>query len=164
MEHWKVKSLAFRIPMVWRELKGHGKECYFCSHVVDEWNVKISIKFNILTCLVLCDRFLMSQVSQFHCLQEFWKQLEDSVSEKFWFDIQLTKSSEYECDDDQQPKLFNQAKLNDLVRDLNLPKASAPILGFRMKAKHMLSTDTTFVDIDIVKMNEYIISLPKNTL
>ena len=29
------KSLAFGIPMVWRELKGHGKECYFCSCVVD---------------------------------------------------------------------------------------------------------------------------------
>ena len=33
--------------------------------------------------------------------------------------------------------------MNDLVRDLKLPKASALILGFRLKAKGMLSTDTT---------------------
>ena len=51
--------------------------------------------------------------------------------------------------DDQQPKTFNQAELNDLVRDLNLPKASVlgsglNILGSRLNAKHMLSTDTTF--------------------
>ena len=41
--------------------------------------------------------------------------VEDSVSEKSWSDSQLTESSEYECDDDQQPKSFNQAELNDLV-------------------------------------------------
>ena len=59
-------------------------------------------------------------------------------------DIQLTECLEYECDDDQQPKPFNQAELNDLVRDLNLPKSSVLILGSRLKAKRMLSTDTTF--------------------
>ena len=69
--------------------------------------------------------------------------VEDSISEKSWSDSQLTESSKFECDDDQQPKPFNQAELNDLVRDLNLPKASALILGSRLKAKRMLSTDTT---------------------
>ena len=61
-------------------------------------------------------------------------------------DSQLTKCSEDEYDD-QQPKPFNQAELNDLVRDLNLPKASALILGSRLKAKctGMLSFNTTFV-------------------
>ena len=57
------------------------------------------------------------------------KTVEVSVSIKFWSDSQLTERSEYECDDDQQPKPFNQAELNDLVRDLNLPKASALVLG-----------------------------------
>ena len=56
----------------------------------------------------------------------------------------MTESSEYECDDDQQSKSFNQAELNDFVKNLTLPKASALILGFRLKAKRMLSTDTTF--------------------
>ena len=44
----------------------------------------------------------------------------------------------------QQPKFFHQVELNDRVRDLNLPKASALILGSRLKTKRMLSTDTTF--------------------
>ena len=48
--------------------------------------------------------------------------VEDSVSEKSWSDSQLAESSKCECDDDQQPKPFNQAELNHLVRDLNLPK------------------------------------------
>ena len=29
--------------------------------------------------------------------------VEDSVSEKYWSDSQLTEISEYECDDDPQP-------------------------------------------------------------
>ena len=45
----KQKSLAFGVPMVWREPNGHGKKCYFCSCVVAESMLKISIKFNILT-------------------------------------------------------------------------------------------------------------------
>ena len=81
------------------------------------------------------------------------KTVEDSVSEKPWSDSQL--SSECECDDDQQPKPFDKAELNDLVRDLNLPKASALILGSGLKAKHMLSTDTTFAWYKL-RENEYI--------
>ena len=83
--------------------------------------------------------------------------VEDSISEKSWCDSQLTESSEYECDDDQQPKPFNQAELNDLVRDLNLPKTSALTLGFRLKAKRMLSTDTTFARYKHRK-NEYTVT------
>ena len=67
----------------------------------------------------------------------------------------MTESSGYECDDDQQPKPFNQAKLNDLVRDLNLSKASALILGSTLKAKRMLSTDATFAMYKH-RENEYI--------
>ena len=48
--------------------------------------------------------------------------VEDSVGEESLSDSQFTECSGYECDDDQQPKPFNQAELNDLVRDLNLPK------------------------------------------
>ena len=70
--------------------------------------------------------------------------VEVSASENFWSDSQLTENSEYECDDDQHPKSFNQTELNDLVRDLNFPKASALILGSILKPKRMLCTDTTF--------------------
>ena len=42
-----------------------------------------------------------------------------------------------------------------LSGDLNLPKASALILGSRLKAKHMLSTDTTLAGYKHCE-NEYI--------
>ena len=123
--------------MVWREPNGHGKECCFCSSVVDGYHVKNKhkIQYPNLPCAVRPIPHgpgvpipLLSR-----------------VLEAAWSDSQLTESSEYECDDDQQPKPFNQAELNYLVRDLNFPKASALILGSRLKAKRMLSTNTTFV-------------------
>ena len=70
--------------------------------------------------------------------------VEDSVSKKSLSDSQLAECSEYQYDDNQQPKPFNQAELNDLVRDLNFPKASSLILGSRLKAKRILCTDTAF--------------------
>ena len=81
------------------------------------------------------------------------KTVKESVSEKSWSDSQL--SSECECDDDQQPKPFDKAELNDLVRDLNLPKGSALILGSGLKAKHIISTDITFAWYKL-RENDYI--------
>ena len=62
--------------------------------------LKISIKFNIETCFAPYNQFLMSQVYQFHYLQEFLKTVEDSVSEESLPDSQLTDCSEYEYGDD----------------------------------------------------------------
>ena len=41
LRQWSTgKSLAFGIPMVCREQKGHGKEYYFCLCDVDGYNAK----------------------------------------------------------------------------------------------------------------------------
>ena len=130
--------------MVWREPNGHGKECYFCSCVVAGFNVKNKhkIQYPNLTCAIRPIPHVPSVPIPLP--PRVLKTVEDSVSEKSLSDSQSTDCSEYKYGDDQQPKLFNQAELNDLVRDLNLPKTSALILGSRLKAKRMLCTDTTF--------------------
>ena len=103
----KQESLAFGIPMVWREPKEHGKECYFCSYVVDEYNVKNKhkIQYPNLPCAVrpIADGPGVPIPLPPTALET----VEDFVSENSWSDSQLTESSEYECDDDQQPKPFN---------------------------------------------------------
>ena len=142
--------------MFWREPKGHGKEWYFCSCVVDGCNVKNKhkIQYPHLPCAV--QPIPLGPGVSISLPPRVLETVEDSVSEKFWSDSQLTESSEYECDDDnQQPKSFHQAELNDLVRDLNLPKASALILDSRLKTKRVLSTDTTFAWYEH-RENEYI--------
>jgi hypothetical protein len=42
-------------------------------------------------------------------------------------------SSESEYEDPNKPHLVAQSELNDLVRDLNLSKAQAELLGSRLK-------------------------------
>ena len=41
------------------------------------------------------------------------------------------------------PQLFSQTELNDMVRDLNLSKERAEVLGSTLKSKNLLATGTT---------------------
>ncbi|GFV17982.1 ras-related protein Rab-28 [Trichonephila clavipes] len=42
------------------------------------------------------------------------------------------------------PELFSQSDLNDLVRDLGLPKDTAEVLGSRLKERHLLNSSVSF--------------------
>ena len=55
-----------------------------------------------------------------------------------------TDDSSLYNDDRNNPKLFTQPELNDLVRDLNLPKECAELLGSRLKEKNLLAGGTLF--------------------
>ena len=46
--------------------------------------------------------------------------------------------SNFAISDSEEPKLFNQSDLNDLVRELNLSKDGAQLLASRLKERHML--------------------------
>ena len=142
MKHWEVKAFS-----IWRfnGSDGHGKKCYFCSCVVAGINAKNNHKtrYPNLPCAVRL--IVYGPGVPIPLPLRDLKTVEASVSEESLSDSRLTECSEYEYDDDQQPKPFNQAEINNLVRDLNLPKASALILDSRLKAKRMLCTNTTFV-------------------
>ena len=119
--------------MVWWEPKEHGKECYFCSCVVDGYKVKNKHKIQHPNLPCALRPILHGPGNPIPFLSRVFETIEDSISEKSWSDSQSTESSKYECDDDQQPKPFNQAEQNHLVRNLNLPKSSALILGSRFE-------------------------------
>ena len=52
-----------------------AKNASFAHALLMGTMLKISIKFNIRTCLVPCNEFHVGQVTQFHSVQECWKQL-----------------------------------------------------------------------------------------
>ena len=62
------KSLTFGVPMVWREPKGHGNHCYFCTCNVSGFNMKN--KHNIRIYHLLYGLFFMAQMFRYlHFLQ-----------------------------------------------------------------------------------------------
>ena len=64
---------------------------------------------------------------------------ESSSSQDETQSIATTDDASFPDDNDEQPKLFSKNELNDLVRDLNLPKDSAELLASRLKDKNMLN-------------------------
>jgi hypothetical protein len=56
-------------------------------------------------------------------------------SEEESAEVKQVDSDYSDYDTDTQPELFSQEELNDLVRDLGLPKDSAELLGSRLKSK-----------------------------
>ena len=57
---------------------------------------------------------------------------------------QSEEKSEYECSEDERIKRFSQENLNDLVRDLDLRKVTAVLLGSQLKSRNLLEYKVTF--------------------
>ena len=138
----KQKSMSFGVPMVWREPKGHGNDCYFCSCNVSGFNVKN--KHNIpYPNLPSAIRPILHQPDVLvPTPPPVLIDVEDSTTSS---DLSSSEcQSEYECFEGERPRLFSQEELNDLVRDLDLPKVSAVLLGSRLKSRNMLDSEVTF--------------------
>ena len=87
--------------MFWREPKRHGKKCYFCSCVVDGYNIKNKHKIQYPNLLFVVRPIPHRPGVPIPLSPKVLETVaEDSVSEKSWSDSQLKESSEYECDDD----------------------------------------------------------------
>jgi len=63
-------------------------------------------------------------------------------------EVKVISESEHESssdfEEDERPKFFSQEEMNDLVRDLNLPKDPAEFLGSRFKNKNVLLPGVSF--------------------
>ncbi|KAL3273470.1 hypothetical protein HHI36_014913 [Cryptolaemus montrouzieri] len=109
--------------MVWREQKNHSVDCYFCLCNVkgynSKWKQAISYP-NLQSAIRPIPHGTEIPVPKVPAtLEEVPSSDEDGAVPTA--DEQLT----FEFEDDRSPKLFCQGELNDLVRDLNLPKNKA---------------------------------------
>ncbi|KAI6651281.1 hypothetical protein LOD99_5429 [Oopsacas minuta] len=138
------KSLSFGIPMIWREPQNHISDCYFCMANNSGFNAKTKslIKYpNLHSAIRPVPHSIDVPVPTFTNL--------DVISE---IDDCETRDSLIREDEDfipcvsrsNSPQLFNQSELNDLVRDLDLPKESAELLGSGLKEKNLLLPETKF--------------------
>ena len=139
----KTKSFRFGVPMVWREQKNHFDDCYFCMVDLKGFNrhkKKSWIYPDLESARRPVPHCEYIPVSQFSHLPEkpsewdFVHQASESCSES---DV----SSIFE-ESSTSPKQFNQEKLSDLIRDLNLSKEASEVLASRLKDKKCLSVGT----------------------
>lgn len=140
----KVKSLPFAIPMVWREPTDHSTDCYFCivktagiggknRHKISYPNIPSAIR------PIRHDETLPIPVFSGFLLDDDMETLESDSSELEEMAIDSAgSSSDSYTQTSSAPKLFNQAELNDLVRDLDLSKSAAELLSSRLQEKNLL--------------------------
>jgi hypothetical protein len=137
----KRKSLSFGIPMVWREQQNHFNDCYFCTVNISGFSSKtksVIVYPNLPSAIrpvphsdeVPVPRFTTLDISEDDAEQD---PSVDDVEEDSDFSVPV---------EDRTPKLFSQGELNDLVRDLNLPKKSAELLSSRLNDKNLLAPGT----------------------
>ncbi|GBL93711.1 hypothetical protein AVEN_166756-1 [Araneus ventricosus] len=125
------KAFLFGIPMIWREPKNHTDDWFFfffCSSDLSGYNFKN--KKNIL------------YPNHQSALRPVLHNLGIPVIPKNIEDLSPDSDSDSMIQDNDDPQLFAQMELNDLVQDLGLSKEPTEILGSRLKGKKMLAAGT----------------------
>ena len=137
------KSLRFGIPMVWRELKNHFDDCYFCAvstKGINNKNRNSLVYANLESAIRPIPQCNEIPVPVFESLPELElpgfevdqaSVLSADSSETTVSDVDFTLSS--------PPQLLSQRELDDLTKDLNLSKESSELLASRLKEKKSAS-------------------------
>ena len=139
LRHWTKgtgKGLTFGVPMVWREPKNHVDDCYFCLVCVSGCGKHKMVTYpNIPSAIRPIPHSDEIPIPVFNAFEDVKR--DESSSETNELD------SEYEDidTDANEPQLFTQNELNDLIRDLALSKDSAELLASRLNEKHLLARD-----------------------
>ena len=139
----KKLSLRYGIPIFWREPENHSDDCYFCSCNVQGFNLKnkkdISYSKNQSAIRPISYGPGVPIPSP-----------PDSFDDNLNDHETLVQQGGSEKDGDcynpctTDPIPFSQSQLNNLLRNLGLPKDSAEVVGSRLKDKNMLAPGTSF--------------------
>ena len=136
--------MPFAVPMIWREPTNHATDCYFCMTNVKGMNKKNKNKIKYLDILSAIRPVPHSDDLPIPIPPLQLVELSESE-----FDDDRDSGDIYNLAEDEQPKLFSQDDLDDLMRDLDLPKASAELLAFKVAGEKCVGSWNYYIAISI---------------
>ena len=142
LRHWingKRNSMPFGVPMIWREPTNHTDDCYFCMTKVLGFSKKNKHKI-----VYPSPPSAIRPVPHSEDLPVPVPPTTQSESESSSESVECQDDVDYTDEHDKSPNLMSQADLDNLVRDLNLSKESAELLGSRLNDRNFLAPGTTF--------------------
>ena len=144
LSKWKrgqLASMRFGVPMVWREPSNHTNDCYFCVTEIPNYHPKTLAKVDYPNLPSALRPVPHSSEIPVPVPEQRFQCTPSSGSEDA---AEADDSNSEFSDRSAGPSKFSQAELNDLIRDLDLPKESAMLLSSRLAEKHLLKEGTTF--------------------
>ena len=139
----KKKSIGFAVPMVWRKQANHVNDCYFCMTNVTGFSSKSkgNIKYHHFPSSIrLIPHSADLPPPLFNSLPKLVDEAVSSTTEE----SSLKDDCYNKLADNKSPILITKTFLNDLVRDLNLPKESVELLGSTLQHNNLLAPNTTY--------------------
>jgi len=144
-----ITPMPFKTPMFWREPFSHN-DCYFCLTKTVGFNSKNShnIKYPNIASVMKPAPFESDDIPP---TPPNLKQKTDDDIGCDNRDLQESEDIDSLDYDDSNflPVLFDQAALNDMVRNLGLPKNKSELLGSRLKKRIFLAPGKPSLGIDI---------------
>ena len=140
LRDWKNdKRMPFAIPMIWKEGKDHITVCYFC--MINLKGINCKNKHHIqYSNIPLAIRPILHGPNLPVPEPDGNYSFDSGHSDM----AVVAKVLAYKPGEDDQPVLLTQAELNDLIKNQNLWKESALLLGSHLKEKHLLAPGTMF--------------------
>ena len=147
--------MPFAVPMVWRKPSNHSSDCYFCltPPVASGMNRKkhriyyLNIPSAIRSAPHGGDLPVPEPPKEYHLNSE----MEEGDTEKTGSHEEEPTDPDFQGPASESPHKLTQNELNDLVRDLELPKVKAELLASGMKQWKYLDEGVKITRYNIAK-------------
>ena len=131
-------AMPFAFPMVWREPSNHSSDCYFCltPPVASGMNRKKKQRIdypNMPSAIRLVPHGEDLSVPEPPKEYNMNSVMEEEDTEKTGPHKEKSTDPDFQVPAPESPHKLTQNELNDLVRDLELPKVKAEMLASKMK-------------------------------
>lgn len=144
----KRSSMPFAVPMVWREPSNHTNDCYFClvpplSGGIRKQTKSTVVYPNIPSALRPVPHGEGLPIPEPPLEYHVGSTDEDEGESTCSPGPSACSDQDFLCGVSSTPHKITQEELNDLVRDLDLSKNKAELLGSRLQQWNLLEDDVT---------------------